>query len=86
MKSIFLIFIGIVFALSPIVEHVSAQVENPNIRVDDPSFFRESMQTGETITVEGHLAAIIIEVLGTILIIVFIVIYAIKKGIRKEPK
>jgi len=72
--------------LSPTVEHVSAQVENPNIRVDDPSFFRKSMQTGETITVEGHLAAIIIEGLGTILIIVFIVIYAIKKRIRKEPK
>ena len=86
MKSIFLIFIGIVFAFSAIVEHASAQVENSDIRVDDPSFFMESMQTGETITVEGHLAAIIIEGLGTILIIVFIVIYAIKKRIRKEPK
>lgn len=62
------------------------QGQNPNIRIDDPSLFRESMQTGETITPVGHLAAIIIEGLGTILIIVFIVIYAIKKKMRKEPK
>jgi len=86
MKSIFLIFIGIVLLLFPSLEHASAQVQNPNIRTDDPSFFRESMQTGETITPEGQLTAIIIEGLGTILIIVFIVIYAVKKRIRKEPR
>jgi len=37
-------------------------------------------------SISSHLAAIIIEGLGAILIIVFIVIYAIKKRIRKEPK
>jgi len=76
---------GVTLLLFP-VENASAQVQNQNIRTDDPSFFRKSMQTGETITPEGHLMAIIIEGLGTILIIVFIVIYAIKKRIRKEPK
>jgi len=84
MKSLFLILLVIVL-FSPL-EYASAQVQNPNMRVDDPSFFRESMQTGETITPEGQLVAIIIEGIGTILIIVFIVIYAIKKRIRKEPK
>jgi len=72
-----------VLALFSVLDQTFAQMQNPNIPIDDPSFFRESMQTGETITPEGHLAAIIIEGLGTILIIVFIVIYAIKKRIRK---
>ena len=82
MKSLFLILLVIVL-FSPL-EYASAQVQNPNMRVDDLSFLRESLQTGETITPEGQLVAIIIEGLGTILIIVFIVIYAIKKGSEKN--
>ena len=70
---------GIMLLLLPSLEHISAQVENPNIRVEDPSFSRESLQTGETITPAGSITAIIIEALGAILIILFIVIYAIKK-------
>lgn len=84
MKSIFLIFLGTI--LFTTFYSAFGQVQNPNIRIDDSSFFRESMQTGETTTPVGHLAAIIIEGLGTILIIVFIVIYAVKKRMSKEPK
>ena len=86
MKSIFLILVGIVLLQLLAFDQTFAQGQNPNMQVEDPSFFRESMQTGETITVGGNLTAIIIEGLGTILIIVFIVIYAIKKRMRKEPK
>ena len=81
-----MVLFGIVLLQFLTVGQISAQVQNPDIRVEDQSFFRESLQTGETITAGGHFAAIIIEGLGTILIIVFIVIYAIKKRMRKEPK
>jgi steroid 5-alpha reductase family enzyme len=61
------------------IQDVSAQVQNENIRVEDPSFQRENMRTGETITPLGNLTIVIIQALGAILIALFIIIYAIKK-------
>ena len=85
MNAVFLAIVGIIVVfLTP--EYVSGQVENPNIRIDDPYFLRESLQTGEAISPQGTFTAIIIQALGAILIAVFIVIYAIKKRIKKDSK
>lgn len=54
------------------------------IRIDNPSFSRQSLQTGETISPTGTLASIIIGSLGPILIVFFIVIYAVKKRNAKK--
>ena len=48
-----------------------------NIRIEDESFTRQSLQTGETIS--NPEVILTIESLGAILIVLFIVIYAIKK-------
>jgi hypothetical protein len=48
-------------------------------RIDDPSFSRQSLQTGETISESGTLTAMIMGSLGPILIIFFIALYAVKK-------
>ena len=53
--------------------------ENPFIRIDDETFSRQSLQTGETISESGTLTAIITGSLGPILIIFFIALYAVKK-------
>lgn len=47
--------------------------------VGDEFYKWKNLQTGETITTEGTLTAIIIEGLGAILIAAFIIIYAIKR-------
>lgn len=60
---------------------------SPNIRIDDSTFNRQSLQTGETITELGSLTSLIIGDLGAILIVFFIIIYAIKKRVtRKDTK
>ncbi|MCA9828705.1 MAG: hypothetical protein KC444_10045 [Nitrosopumilus sp.] len=48
-------------------------------RVDDPSFVRQSLQTGETISPAGTFVSIFVGSIGSILIVLFIVIYAVKK-------
>ena len=48
-----------------------------NFRVDDPSFTRQNLQTVETMS--NPQVAIIIESLGAVLIMSFIIIFAIKK-------
>ena len=57
---------------------------NQAIRIDDSTFNRQSLQTGETITELGSLTSIIIEDLGAILIVFFIIVYAIKKRSAKN--
>ncbi len=54
------------------------------IRIDNPSFSRQSLQTGETISPTGTFTSIFVGSLGPILIVFFIVIYAVKK--RKAKK
>ena len=53
-------------------------------RVDDPSFVRQSLQTGETISESGTLVSIFVGSLGSILIVLFIVVYAVKKRMKKS--
>jgi len=53
-------------------------------RVDDPSFVRQSLQTGETVSPTGTFTSILVSSLGPILIVLFIIIYAIKKRMRKS--
>ena len=57
-------------------------VPSDNFRIDDPDFSRQNLQTGETIS---HPEVImIIESLGAILIVSFIVIYTIKKRRKRK--
>ena len=54
------------------------------IRIDDSTFNIQSLQTGETITEIASFTSIIIEDLGAILIVFFIIVYAIKKRSAKN--
>ena len=49
------------------------------IRIDDSSFSRQSLQTGETISSVGTFTTLFIGSLGPIIIAFFIIIYAVKK-------
>ena len=49
------------------------------IRIDDSSFSKQSLQTGETIPPVGTFTTILVGSLGPILIVFFIIIYAVKK-------
>ncbi|MCH9658287.1 hypothetical protein K0U27_06265 [archaeon] len=53
--------------------------QNQFIRIEDESFSRQSLQTGETISESGTLVSLIIGSFGSILIIFFLALYAIKK-------
>ena len=59
-----------------------AWAQNPNIRVEDPEFGAQDFRTGETLS--NPIVPIIIEGLGAGLIILFIVIYAVKKRRKKD--
>ncbi len=49
------------------------------IRIDDSSFSKQSLQTGETISDVGTFTTMFVGSLGPILIAFFIIIYAVKK-------
>ena len=53
--------------------------DNHVFSIGDPSFSKQSLQTGETISPLGTFTSIIIGSLGPILIVFFIVLYTIKK-------
>ena len=61
---------------------IYSETQDSNIRVEDSTFFRQNLQTGETIS--NPSVVIIIESLGVGLIFLFIIIYAIKKRKRKQ--
>jgi hypothetical protein len=89
MKTRLLIIIfGVIFLSSfASIEQVAiyAQEQNPNIRVEDPNFTPQDFLTGETLS--NTWVAMLIEGLGAALIVLFIVIYAIKrkaKGVSKH--
>jgi len=87
MKTKLLMILGIMlFSYFGFFEHVpiSAQEQSPNIRVEDPNFTHQDFQTGETLS--NPLVAILIQSLGAVLIVVFIVIYAIKKKSKGKSK
>ena len=77
-KSKNLVIIGICFLVLFSFD-VSIQAQNENIRVEDDSFKRQSLQSGENFTILGQFTAVIIDELGKILIVLFIVIFAVKK-------
>ena len=87
MKTRFLIiFLGLIFFiyLSSIEQfQIYAQEQNPNVRADD-SPRPKDFQTGETLS--NPLVVVIIQSLGAILIVLFIVIYAIKKKTHGASK
>jgi hypothetical protein len=58
--------------------------QNQFMRIDDESFNRQSLQTGETISESGAFVSIFVGSLGPILIVLFIVIYAVKKRMAKK--
>lgn len=65
--------------------------QNEFIRIEDDTFNRQSLQTGETITESGALTSLIIGSLGPIIIVFFVVLYALKKirakrNIKKKKK
>lgn len=62
----------------------SLENKNSFIRIEDETFSRQSLQTGETISESGTLMAIVVSSLGPILIVLFIVIYAVKKRMKKS--
>ena len=79
-------FVGLSLLISPFDQFMSGYGEKQNtispdnqIRVEDDSFNRQSLQTGETLTLQGTLTSLILEGLGVILIVSFIIVYAIKK-------
>ena len=87
MKIGLLITLGMMlFSFLGFFEHVpiSAQEQNINIRVEDPNFTPQDFRTGETLS--NPLVAILIQSLGAVLIVVFIVIYAIKKKSKGKSK
>ena len=63
---------------------VSVYAQNENIRVDDPSFEKQSLQIGETMSPQGSLTIVMIQSLGAILIVLFIITYAVKKRAKGE--
>ena len=79
-----LLMLGITILALPAIDNVSGQEQNENIRVDDPSFERQNLQTDETIDPIGNLTIIVIQGLGAILIVLFIVIYAVKKRAKGD--
>jgi len=60
--------------------------ENQNhfIRINDDSFTRQSLKTGETISASSTFTSLIMGSLGPTLIVLFIVIYAVKKRMVKK--
>lgn len=79
-------FVGFLLLVSSSDQFMSGYGKEQNtnssdnqIRVEDSSFNRQSLQTGETLTLQGTLTSLIIEGLGAILIVLFIIVYAIKK-------
>lgn len=88
MKTRLLIFFFglILFSLLVSLEQVLifAQAQNPNIRIEDPTFTPQDFRTGETLS--NPEVAIVIESLGAVLIVLFIVIFAIKKRAKGVSK
>jgi len=76
-------FVETVYAV-PEPDLISAQAQNPNIRVENPTFSPQDFRTGETLS--NPWVAIVIEGLGAVLIVLFIVIYAIKKKAKGVSK
>ena len=65
-----------------VVKGFSKENDGANFRVDDPDFVRQNLRTGETLG--NTFVVYIVEGLGAGLIVLFIIIYAIKKKRRQK--
>jgi hypothetical protein len=81
----FVIFLALIFTIAVTTNPISVQAQNPNMKVEAPTLNPEDYRKGETLS--NTWVAIVIEGLGAALIVLFIVIYAIKrkaKGVSKH--
>ena len=76
--------ISLLFSTNITFGEPSDENQNPFIRINDDSFTRQSLQTGETISASGTFTSLIVGSLGPIFIVLFIVIYAVKKRMVKK--
>ena len=85
MKIIFLILIFVIsLSFSTNITFGQSSDENsPFFKIGD-LFYWQNLQTGETISPLGTFVSIFVGSLGPILIVLFIVIYAIKKRMKKS--
>jgi len=85
-RLLLIIFGIILFSLLASLEQIliSAQAQNPNMKVEAPPLSPEDYRKGETLS--NTWVAVVIEGLGAALIVLFIVIYAIKKKAKGVSK
>jgi hypothetical protein len=85
MKIIFLILIFVISLLfSTNITFGQSSDEDPLFLEIDDLFYWQNLQTDETISPLGTFVSIFVGSLGPILIVLFIVIYAIKKRMKKS--
>ena len=82
MKKATLLLLGILITFSTLYS-IPVGGETANNKFVD-SVLRENIQSDETLTAIGAYNTVIIKAIGAILIVLFIVIYAVKKGLKKE--
>ncbi len=80
----FVIFLALIFTIAVTTNPISTQEQNPNMKVEVPTLNPEDYRKGETLS--NTWVAIVIEGLGAALIVLFIVIYAIKKKAKGVSK
>jgi hypothetical protein len=84
MKITFLILIFVISLFSTNITFGQSSDENsPFFKIGD-LFYWQNLQTGETISPLGTFVSILVSSLGPILIVLFIVIYAVKKRMKKS--
>ena len=85
MKIIFLILIFVIsLSFSTNITFGQSSDEDPLFLEIDDLFYWQNLQTDETISPLGTFVSIFVGSLGPILIVLFIVIYAIKKRMKKS--
>ena len=85
MKIIFLILIFVISLLfSTNITFGQSSDEDPLFLEIDDLFYWQNLQTDETISPLGTFVSIFVGSLGPILIVLFIVIYAVKKRMKKS--
>jgi len=85
MNNILLILVFIIsFLFSTSISYGESSDENQYFFKIGDLFYWQNLQTGETIPASGTLISIFVSSLGPILIVLFIVIYAVKKRTTKK--
>jgi len=85
MKTTLLILILVIsFLFSTNITFGQPSDENPSFFKIGDLFYWQNLQTGETISPLGTFVSILVSSLGPTLIVLFIVIYAVKKRMKKS--